>query len=51
MSDRIIKNDESLSVSVDSLYKNVRDILITAREQVYSAANSAMVQAYRKEYC
>lgn len=38
--------DDELSVSSDEVYLNIRRSVITAQRQVYTAVNSAMVQAY-----
>ena len=46
MSNEIIKTDYSITASPDDLYKSISDILSNARNKVYSAANSAMVEAY-----
>ena len=46
MSDEIIKSENTLLASPDELYQSISNILANARNKVYSAANSAMVDAY-----
>jgi len=46
MSNEMIKSESALSALPDDLYQNISDILASARNKAYSAANSAMVEAY-----
>ena len=46
MSNEIIKDNSNITALPDDLYKSISDILSNARNKVYSAANSATVEAY-----
>lgn len=46
MSNELIKSENNAVTFPDDLYQNISVILANARNKVYSAANSAMVEAY-----
>lgn len=46
MSDGLIKNDNTKPAFYEELYNSISDILSNAKNKVYYAANSAMVEAY-----